>query len=268
MLPEQFAGWQLDLAVDDEHAYAALTADVIWNGYGIADLVPPYRAYTQVAVARHREDARQATCVILRHPVFNAIISAGDGDGLAALLAAVDLPTTAMLMVPVPLLPSIERFWQFTTGPLAMVRMQVERASLRPHPDWATIATRMAAADVPDLQAFYAEHCGQHFTTEQVTEGPFFGMRQDGRIVAGGGTHAMAARYGIAAIGNILTHPSVRGRGYASAITSAVTATLLAEGCATVILNVVASNTVARRLYQRLGYLDYCDFWEGMGERR
>ena len=268
MRPEKSDDWQLDLAADDAVAYAALATDVIWNGYGIADLVPPYRAYTQVSVARRAGDAAQATYVILRHPVFNALIGAGDADGLAALLAAVALPTTALLMVPGPLLPTIEQFWHFRTGPLAMVRMQITSATFRPVPDWATVATRMTVADVADLQAFYAEHGGVHFTTEQVTDGPFFGVRQAGRIVAGGGTHAMAARYGIAAIGNILTHPAARGRGYASAITSAITASLIDDGCGTVILNVVAANSVARRLYQRLGYQDYCDFWEGTGERR
>lgn len=256
--------WRLDLAADDERAYAALARDAVWNGYGIADLVPPYRAYAQFAIAQRASDDALATCVILRHPVFNAIIPAGDGEGLARLLAALDLPSPAMLMVPKPLLPVLQSHFMISEPLKDMVRMQVAAASFAPTPGWQQIAERMTPADLPELEAFYDAHGGLHFNADQLGSGPFFAVRQAGRMVAGGGTQALTTRHGIAAIGNIITAPDLRGRGYASAITSAVTATLFRMGCHTVILNVVAENAPARRIYQRLGFQDYCGFWEGL----
>ena len=86
--------------------------------------------------------------------------------------------------------------------------------------------------------------------------------------MAAGGTHAVSSRYGIAAIGNILTLSAHRGHGYAAAVTAAVVAELLASGRQTVILNVAEQNQVAERLYARLGFRTHCHYQEGMAQRR
>jgi predicted GNAT family acetyltransferase len=89
----------------------------------------------------------------------------------------------------------------------------------------------------------------------------------DGALVAAGGTHTVATRYGLAAIGNILTLPAHRGHGYAAAVTAAVVAELLANGCRTVLLNVAEHNQVAGRLYARLGFQTHCHYQEGVLQR-
>src|SRR5438270_173437 len=81
---------------------------------------------------------------------------------------------------------------------------------------------------------------------------------RDGRpaagLVAAAGTHVVARRYGIAAVGNVYTRPEARGRGYGAATTARVVADLLAVGMREVILNVAAGNEPARRIYARLGF--------------
>ena len=54
-------------------------------------------------------------------------------------------------------------------------------------------------------------------------------------------------------MGNVLTHHQFRGRGYATAVTGAVTAELL-RTCDQVVLNVRSDNPPALNVYRRLGY--------------
>ena len=73
--------------------------------------------------------------------------------------------------------------------------------------------------------------------------------------------------YQIAAVGNIFTHPSHRGQGYATACTSAVVEELLSRSLE-IVLNVARNNEVALRLYKRLGFKEYCTFIEALGVRK
>jgi len=64
----------------------------------------------------------------------------------------------------------------------------------------------------------------------------------------------------------VLTQPEFRGRGYAQATTTAVTAQLL-EFCDHVVLNVRADNPPALNAYRRLGYAEHVRFEERLGHR-
>ena len=59
----------------------------------------------------------------------------------------------------------------------------------------------------------------------------------------------------------------VAGAGLALELASAVTAELVATGITTIVLNIVATNTPARRVYERIGFRDYCEFYEGAAVR-
>ena len=67
-------------------------------------------------------------------------------------------------------------------------------------------------------------------------------------------------------MGNVLTQPEYRGRGYAEATTAAVTAKLL-EFCDHVVLNVRSDNPPALNAYRRLGYAEHVRFEERLGHR-
>ncbi len=81
--------------------------------------------------------------------------------------------------------------------------------------------------------------------------------------MAAAGPHLVSPTYGVAAVGNVFTHPDYRGRGYGTLTTSAVVAELLGLGMRDVVLNVEQANAVAVRLYERLGFERYCPFLEG-----
>jgi ribosomal protein S18 acetylase RimI-like enzyme len=71
----------------------------------------------------------------------------------------------------------------------------------------------------------------------------------------------------IAVVGNVFTHPGYRGRGFATAATSAVTEVLL-EYCDHVVLTVDPNNAPAVSAYARLGYREVCQLVEASAARR
>ena len=85
-------------------------------------------------------------------------------------------------------------------------------------------------------------------------------------IVAAAGTHVVSPSARLAVVGNVLTHADYRGRGYATAVTGAVTAELLLS-CDHVALNVRADNPPAISAYRHLGYAEHVRFEERLGHR-
>ena len=63
------------------------------------------------------------------------------------------------------------------------------------------------------------------------------------------------------------TRPDYRRRGLAGALTLAVARELRRMGASTVVLNVVAENVVARRVYARIGFEEYCGYLDGNATR-
>jgi ribosomal protein S18 acetylase RimI-like enzyme len=76
----------------------------------------------------------------------------------------------------------------------------------------------------------------------------------DGVLVAVAGVHVLSEARGVAAIGNVLTHPAHRRQGLARALTATLARRLLAK-VPVVGLNVGTANTGARALYESLGFV-------------
>lgn len=255
-------GWQVELDASDAAALTIFEEDRAWNGYSIADLAPPWRPYTTVALARRRSSPASAACLFLRHPGFNSIIPHGDPAGLGAILAAADLPAVSYLLVRPAHLAAIEQRYRFPVGKDAMLRMVVSAGAFQPTEGRADGVERLGPADLPALVDLYSGYEGNAFSADQLTAGLFYGVRLDGQLVAAGGTHAVAPDYGIAAVGNIFTLPAYRGRRLGRAITAAVVGDLLRGPYHDVILNVAVANETAFRLYARLGFHEHCRYWE------
>jgi ribosomal protein S18 acetylase RimI-like enzyme len=135
-----------------------------------------------------------------------------------------------------------------------------------PHP--VASARHLGEDDVGRLRALYSLGGGGAFSPSQVTQGVFYSIEQDGRLISVAGTHLVSQAYGIGAIGNVMTHPDCRGRGYATLTTQAVCDELIRRGIHTIVLNVRQDNAPAVRVYEKLGFGQYCPFYEGVIERR
>ncbi len=127
-----------------------------------------------------------------------------------------------------------------------------------------TDADRLAAAepagevldadDLPGLLRLYAEaYPGNWFDQRMLETGHYVGVRRDGRLLAVAGVHVWSPVYRVAALGNVTTHPEVRGQGLATAAVAALCRRLL-ETVDVVTLNVKADNAPAVAVYERLGF--------------
>jgi len=130
---------------------------------------------------------------------------------------------------------------------------------------------RLSAADVPALQELYADgqatsEAPDFFHPSMVTDGVFFGVYDGTALVSAAGTHLFAPDEDAVAIGNIYTMRGCRGRGLGRLVTSAVIEAV--KNIGTVGLNVRAGNPAAIHLYESLGFVRHCPFYEGLAIAR
>jgi GNAT superfamily N-acetyltransferase len=152
--------------------------------------------------------------------------------------------------------------------PLQMWRMAWNQWSLPPADGRAR---RLGADDVAAVQRLYAdgEPTGESpdfFYPSMVTDGVFYGVYEDGALTAVAGTHLVSREESAAALGNIYARRDRRGRGLGRIVTSAVLSEL--QDVETVGLNVRADNAAALHLYESLGFVRHCPFYEGLATKR
>jgi RimJ/RimL family protein N-acetyltransferase len=145
-----------------------------------------------------------------------------------------------------------------------MVRMAVDRATFEPYPG---PVVRLTPASVGELNRMYDLGFTSWLPADALAHGVYYGLRIAGRLVAAAGTHAVSREARMGIVGNVLTVTAHRGRGFAKATTSAVTAELL-RTCDDVILNVRSDNPPALAAYAALGFREHVRFEERLAHRR
>ena len=141
------------------------------------------------------------------------------------------------------------------------VKMTVTATSFI-EPDGPNRAQRLSTDDLPALLELYDTDPGAaFFLPPMLDDGLFYGVWEEGELLAAGGTHVRSDEFGVAALGGIITAPRARGRGLAADVTAKITKELLAEG-RLVALNTHVDNDAARKLYKRLGYTEIHTYTE------
>jgi ribosomal protein S18 acetylase RimI-like enzyme len=186
----------------------------------------------------------------------------GSTDGIGAVLRDVIKPRAAYIAARVDMLSAIETQYRIDPGP-EMVRMWVDRVHFRPYP--ATVQ-RLLPVDIGELNRLYQLGFASWLPSTAIADGVYYGMRVNGRLIAAAGTHVVSPTSRLAVVGNVLTHTDYRGRGFATAVTGAVTADLL-RFCDQVVLNVRADNPPAINAYRHLGYSEHARFEERLIHR-
>ena len=192
-------------------------------------------------------------------PVFTM----GREDGIVAILRDVLRPRLAFIAALPPAIPAIQTLYRLDAGP-QMVRMWVDRTRFLPADDPGV--ERLTPSDAMELNRLYQLGFGAWLAPQAIADGVYYGLRVHGRLVAAAGTHVVSPAARLAVVGNVLTHGDFRGRGYATAVTGAVTAELL-RSCDHVALNVRADNPPAISAYRHLGYLEHVRFEERLAHR-
>ena len=186
----------------------------------------------------------------------------GENDAISAILARVVRPRVAFVATLPVNMPAVEAHYRVDPGP-QMVRMWVDRSSFRPAP---ADVQRLYPAEVGDLNKLYQLGFTSWLPSSAIANGVYHGIRVGGRLVAAAGTHVISREARIGVVGNVMTAAEYRGRGFAKATTSAVTAELL-RSCDLVVLNVRADNPPALAAYVRLGYVEHVRFEERLIHR-
>jgi RimJ/RimL family protein N-acetyltransferase len=238
-----------------------LERDRLYAAYAICDLDEREFDRTRWGVARV---AGEPVSVVLEYGGYapQPVFVMGDTTGIAAVLRHVIQPRAAFVAGLPEHLPALDGIYKVDPGS-PMVRMWVDRPSFRPFPGEVR---RILPIEAGDLNRLYQLGFTAWLPPTALTEGVYYGIWVSGRLVAAAGTHVISREARLAAVGNVLTHVDYRGRGYATAVTGAVTAELL-RTCDQVVLNVRADNPPALAAYRRLGYREHTRFEERLVRR-
>lgn len=257
--------WYVRALSERAEILAYLQTDRLYAAYAIGDLEPWF--FRQCHWWMAEAGGQWALILLYRglHPP--ALFCMGEPAGVAAGLDQATLLDCVYFTAKPEHWPLVEERYRLRFAN-RMFRMVVDAESFRPMAHGA--AFRLQTSDLEPLRTLYGHgeaDAADAFAPYQLEQGLFFGLAVDGKLVSVAGTHLVAPNYGLAAVGNVFTHPSHRGHGYATICISAVTATLLGQGLE-VVLNVGQANEPALHLYRRLGYRVHCRFLEGVGEAR
>lgn len=248
---------------DFEAIHSFLETDRVWAAYALGDLEPSMRPQCEWYGAA-LDDRLSALALVYKGFTPPALFTMGDWQGIAAIAGSAMRAPCVYLNVREEHLPAIRAHYRLEwTEP--MWRMALHPGDFRPARDGATLLTPQYTQP---LKVLYALGGGGAFTPSQVFAGAFYGIEERGQLIAAAGTHVVGETYGVAAVGNVFTHPDHRGRGYAARTTSAVCAELLRRGIRTIILNVARDNAPAMHIYEKLGFKKYLPFIEGVAIRK
>lgn len=246
---------------DRELLYSFLEQDRLYAAYAICDLGEREFARTRWGAA-YDGDELIAVGMEYTGPTPQPLFVLGRPDGISAVLRDVIRPRAAYIAARTMMLPAVEAHYRVDPGP-QMVRMWVDRARFRPYP--ATVQ-RLLPVEIGELNRLYQLGFASWLPSGAIADGVYYGMRVNGQLVSAAGTHVISPSARLAVVGNVLTHLDYRGRGFATAVTGAVTAELL-RSCDQIVLNVRADNPPAINAYRRLGYIEHARFEERLIHR-
>jgi RimJ/RimL family protein N-acetyltransferase len=189
----------------------------------------------------------------------------GDADAVGAILSIHPGPSHTYATCQPQHLEALKGVYRLANQQ-PMIRMGVTRGRFNVAPQVAAIS--LSGVDIRRINSLYGSEGGpSYYIAEHIDAGIYRGIVADGRLVAVAGTHVVSRQERVAVVGNVFTHPMYRGRGYATAATSAVTEALLGF-CDNVVLTVDPENKPAVAAYARLGYQEICRLVEASAVRR
>ena len=241
---------RLGEAVDRETLLRWLARHPIQNLMLLGDLYPPLIDVSEIYVATDNARIVGVGSLFRGFPIPSVVTAAGDPAVQKALLGRMcGRLETEWLSLSTPSLSSI--FCQFGKE----IHSHTERQMLlRKHiPAPVKPARFIQGSEFDSLDRFYNERQMEAWTPLMFEMGPYYGVWHNGELVAAAGVHFVTPF--IAQIGNIVTHPQFRGRGFATAATMGVMRHLSRMGTEIISLFVVADNAPAIRIYERLGFV-------------
>jgi ribosomal protein S18 acetylase RimI-like enzyme len=251
--------WITGRLSDKERILAFLESDRLYAAYAIGDLEPGL--FAQCVWAGAEQNGRlRALGLHFRGLKPAAFFLMGDPEGVLRILRDALHPGYADLTCRAEHMPAVGGAYAWEGEPRPMWRMALRSRDLPP-PD--AVCVRLDTGHTGQIRNLITDKDLIGFAPAQIDQGVFFGIYADGRMVSVAGTHLVSLDYSMAGVGNIVTHPEYRGRGYGQKAVGAVLAELIRIGIRDIVLNVRQDNAPALHIYEKLGFERYCPFFEG-----
>lgn len=247
---------QIRRILEGRRAYAA---------YALGQLEPPLFRQTEWWLSTG--DHNQALVLHASGGLGNATFMMGEALALEAVLRLHPGPRHTFLTCEVHHLDTVARHFVLEHRQ-TMIRMLVTPDTYRAPRPVDLDVRRLRGSAARDINRLYrTDGVPSFYSPRQIEDAAYFGVEEDGQLIAVAGTHVISSGSGISVVGNVYTHPRYRNRGLAQATTGAVTEHLL-RFCSEVVLSVDPTNVAAVRAYERLGYREVERLVEGAAMRR
>ncbi len=247
-----------------------LMADPAWATYALADLQPALAADCRWITAT--AGSSEALALIYSGLEPPILFTMGETDMLAAALVQADLPPVVYASIREQHLPVVARHYDLTGDLHPMWRMVLTAPQAVEENRQSSVTPgrldRTQAGAIQQLLAQGGRFAPDAFSPAQLETGIFFGVWGAGQeLLAMGGTHVVDFTAGIAAVGNMYTHPAYRRRGFSTAILRALVSELIRCGVSNIVLNVDQRNSGAQAIYLAHGFTVHTPYLEGKGRR-
>jgi GNAT superfamily N-acetyltransferase len=249
---------------------ALLEADRPWAAYALGDLAPGFSEHAEWYLSPQGEGREPALALLFRGFPPPVLILFGPPEPVTALLDDLAPEPVVYLNARPDLMPLLRDHYRLEKV-TPMWRMLLDPGFPLPPAEPGT--TRLRLADLPALQALYADgdptgEAPDFFYPSMLEQGVFYGIWDGNELIAAAGTHLVAPAEGVGTIGNIYTRRDRRGQGLGGRLTRAVAAELRRTGLATIVLNVSQANAPALRAYERAGFTPHCPYFEALATHR
>lgn len=241
-----------------------LVQDKLANAYLIGDLDPDYFPFCRWYGTRAPDGTLDSVLCHYTGLSLPAVLAVGSEVGIETLLESCreSLPSRFHFHVTQPHLETLERKFD-VVGARQMRRMGLHRSNFDSPGADSKRVRRLGHRDTAAIMRLYEHYPDNFFEPSQLETGLYFGI-DDGsdELLSIAGIHVVSEEYDVAAIGNLVTHPEARGRGFATACTGRLLDELF-ERVSTVALNVREDNAPAIGVYTSFGFGHNTTFWEG-----
>lgn len=257
---------QLQHVTDIESLEQVLRCYPVENAFELGYLDPAYAEECQW-FARTDDEGIRTLALLYTGLSRPALFFVGHPDGVAPLLRNFQdqLPKHAFVRTPRGLLDAVKTSYEPIGELRHMERMGLNRSTFlaRDNGEEYEEVEVLTHRDTGAIMETYSAWPDHFFDPYQLSTGLYFGIRGENDDVASiAGIHNLSERYDVAAIGNLVTHPNYRERGYAHRCTVVLLRHLF-ERVGLVALDVQSGNVAAIRTYQRFGFQQHAEFFEG-----
>jgi ribosomal protein S18 acetylase RimI-like enzyme len=253
---------------DKNEIEAFLQKDVFLYTYSLGDLDDFFWPYTIWYAAKQNGEVKAVVLLYIAQQLPVMLALTDELEPMQALLRSI------MHLLPrrfyTHLSPGLEEILgqQFHLEPHG----QYYKMALRDSSPLKTVdispAVRLSNADLEAVTRLYEmSYPGNWFDPRMLETNHYFGLKGDQGLLSIAGVHVYSRAYGVAALGNIATHPAYRGRGYGKIVTAKLCTTLL-ETVDHIGLNVNSDNHQAIAVYEKLGFEVVAPYREYMVEAK